>query len=78
MYQYAFNDQDKKIPINDEGVQLFKQIIKKFSQIYDPERFPNPKLQVKLQSVETLALDLDVRDPPQDETREHYNDRSLI
>ncbi|KAL2727514.1 X-ray repair cross-complementing protein 6-like [Vespula maculifrons] len=68
MYQYAFNDQDKKIPINDEGVQLFKQIIKKFSQIYDPERFPNPKLQVKLQSVETLALDLDVRDPPQDET----------
>lgn len=73
MYQYAYNDQDKNIPIDDEGVQLFKEIIKKSSEIYDPECFPNPRLTFKLQSVETLALDLNVRDPPKDETREHYN-----
>ncbi|KAI4501204.1 hypothetical protein M0802_003577 [Mischocyttarus mexicanus] len=68
MYNYAYNDQDNKVPINHEAVELFEKIIKKSSQIYDPQNFPNPKLQVKLCSVETLALDLDVQAPPQDYT----------
>ncbi|XP_047350983.1 X-ray repair cross-complementing protein 6-like isoform X2 [Vespa velutina] len=68
MYQYTYNDEDKTVPINYEGVELFEQIIEKSSKIYEPENFPNPKLSYKLQSVETLALDLDVQDPPKDET----------
>ncbi|XP_014607026.1 PREDICTED: X-ray repair cross-complementing protein 6-like [Polistes canadensis] len=68
MYTYAYDDKDKKVPINHEAVELFEKIIKKSTQIYDPEKYPNPALQVKLQSIETLALDLDVRDPPEDLT----------
>lgn len=66
--QYVYNNEDKKPPINDEAVHLFKKIIKRTQTIYDPETFPNPKLQVKLQSLETLALDLDTQDPPPDST----------
>ncbi|XP_043491697.1 X-ray repair cross-complementing protein 6-like [Polistes fuscatus] len=68
MYEYAYDDQDNKVPINHEAVELFEKIIKKSTQIYDPEKYPNPALQVKLQSIETLALNLDVRDPPEDLT----------
>lgn len=68
MYEYAYDDQDNKVPINHEAVELFEKIIKKSIQIYDPEKYPNPALQVKLQSIETLALNLDVRDPPEDLT----------
>ncbi|XP_015185508.1 PREDICTED: X-ray repair cross-complementing protein 6-like [Polistes dominula] len=68
MYEHAYNDQDNKVPINHEAVELFEKMIKKSTQIYDPEKYPNPALQVKLQSIETLALDLDVRDPPEDLT----------
>ncbi|KAK2584497.1 hypothetical protein KPH14_006870 [Odynerus spinipes] len=67
-YQYIYDGQNKKPPINQEGVQLFKKLIKKTLVTYHPEQYPNPKLQVTLQNVETLALDLDARDPPEDKT----------
>lgn len=67
-YSYVYNDTDKKPPINPEGVRLFKKIFKRTRSVFDPEHYPNPKLQVMLHNLETLALDLESREPPEDRT----------
>ncbi|KAG7209730.1 hypothetical protein KM043_011363 [Ampulex compressa] len=70
--QYAYNESDKKPPTNSAGIEFLKKLIKKLRFGFDPECFPNPKLQAQLQTLKTLALDLEKSDPPLDLTVPHY------
>lgn len=65
---YIYDDV-RKPPIDPEGVEVLEQLIEKLSFEYNPKLFSNPKLQVQLQTVETLALDLEQLEPPPDNTR---------
>ncbi|CAK9829503.1 X-ray repair cross-complementing protein 6 [Anthophora retusa] len=57
-----------KPPSNPNGIELFKKIIAKLSIKYDPKLFSNPKLQAQIQTIETLALDLEKREDLVDDT----------
>ncbi|XP_017755107.1 PREDICTED: X-ray repair cross-complementing protein 6-like [Eufriesea mexicana] len=65
---YIYDNNDTKPPIDPNGIELLENIIKKLSIEYNPKLFPNPKLKVQLQTVETLALDLEQQEPPPDGT----------
>ncbi|KAF3423285.1 hypothetical protein E2986_07960 [Frieseomelitta varia] len=65
---YIYDDV-RKPPTDPEGVEVLEQLIEKLSFEYNPKLFSNPKLQVQLQTVETLALDLEQLEPPLDNTR---------
>lgn len=69
MSDYMYDNKSRKPPINAKGVKLLQELINKLSIEYDPKLYPNPKLQHQLQTVETLALDLEKRQPPPDDTR---------
>lgn len=56
---FIYNHNEKKPPIEPNGVELLKNIMKKLNIEYNPKLFSNPKLQIQLQIVETLALDLE-------------------
>ncbi|XP_061937553.1 X-ray repair cross-complementing protein 6 [Apis cerana] len=56
---FIYNHNEKKPPIESNGVELLKNIMKKLNIEYNPKLFSNPKLQIQLQIVETLALDLE-------------------
>ncbi|XP_076640019.1 X-ray repair cross-complementing protein 6 [Colletes latitarsis] len=65
--KYICNNNSK--PSADQNrVELLKKIIKKIRIRYDPALFSNPKLQVQLQTIETLALDLEQGESPPDDT----------
>ena len=68
---YIYDDV-RKVPTDPEGVEVLEQLIEKLSFEYNPELFSNPKLQVQLQTVETLALDLEQLEPPLDNTCKLY------
>lgn len=68
---YIYDD-IRKPPIDPEGVEVLEQLIEKLSFEYNPKLFSNPKLQVQLQAVETLALDLEQPKPPLDNTCKLY------
>ena len=68
---YIYND-ERKAPTDPEGVEVLEQLIEKLSFEYNPKFFSNPKLQVQIQSVETLALDLEQPELPPDATCKLY------
>ncbi|XP_043790143.1 X-ray repair cross-complementing protein 6-like isoform X1 [Apis laboriosa] len=57
--EFIYNHNERKPPIEPNAVELLKNIMKKLNIEYNPKLFSNPKLQVQLQIVETLALDLE-------------------
>lgn len=65
---YIYDGDFQKPPTEPEGVALLEKIIQKLRIRYDPEMFPNPKLQVQLQTLETVALDLEEQELPEDAT----------
>lgn len=65
--QYIYDDKYQP-PTNPEGIDLMAKIAKRLRMIYDPTRFPNPKLRLQLQTIETYGLDLEKMDPPADPT----------
>lgn len=64
--EHIYDDNENKPPSDPNGIELLEKMIKKLKIQYDPELFSNPKLQVQLQTVETLALDLEQSEPPPD------------
>ncbi|CAL7939944.1 unnamed protein product [Xylocopa violacea] len=65
---YLYDNNERKAPIDPEGVKLLEKMIKKLNFEYSPILFSNPTLQVQLEFLETLALDLEQRKPPPDDT----------
>ncbi|XP_076670397.1 X-ray repair cross-complementing protein 6 [Andrena cerasifolii] len=66
--EHIYDDNENKPPSDPNGIELLEKIIQKIQVQYDPELFSNPKLQVQLQTVETLALDLEQGELPPDPT----------
>ncbi|XP_076287611.1 X-ray repair cross-complementing protein 6 isoform X2 [Lasioglossum baleicum] len=65
--KYKYNDENKK-PTEPHEIELMEKMVKKLQIHYDPTMFSNPNLKAQLQMVETLALDLEKSEPPQDDT----------
>ena len=66
--EHIYDDNKNKPPSDPNGIKLLEKMIQKLKIQYDPEQFSNPKFQVQLQTVETLALDLEQGEPPPDDT----------
>ncbi|XP_053979347.1 X-ray repair cross-complementing protein 6-like isoform X1 [Hylaeus volcanicus] len=66
--KYMYDNNDNKPPADSKKVELLQAMIKRLRIQYDPTLFSNPKLQAQLQTVETLALDLEQREPLPDDT----------
>ena len=66
--EHIYDDNENKPPSDPNGIKLLEKMIQKLQIQYDPELFSNPKFQVQLQTVETLALDLEEGEPPPDHT----------
>ncbi|XP_043279543.1 X-ray repair cross-complementing protein 5 [Venturia canescens] len=70
-------DNEKPLPVDEKGVSVMKQVIKKLSMEWDPTNFSNPKIKRKMDYIQTLALDREFT-RPFDSTRpdkEAINDR---
>nr|XP_003703430.1 PREDICTED: X-ray repair cross-complementing protein 6-like [Megachile rotundata] len=68
LMEYIYDDSKNVPPTDANGIGLLEKMINKLSVDYNPNMFFNPKLQVQLQTIETLALGLEQRDPPPDTT----------
>ncbi|XP_076242694.1 X-ray repair cross-complementing protein 6 [Calliopsis andreniformis] len=77
--EYIYDQDNHKPPSDPNGIEVLEKIIEKLTIEYNPDLFPNPKLQVQLQNIETLALDFEPQDPPPDNTLRDPNEmRELI
>ncbi|XP_017794257.1 PREDICTED: X-ray repair cross-complementing protein 6-like [Habropoda laboriosa] len=66
--EHIYDNKEKKLPFNPNGIKLLKKIIEKLSIEYNPKLFSNPKLQVQIEAIETLALDSEKPEDKVDDT----------
>lgn len=67
-----FNFKNRRLPVNDDQVNLMKKIIRKLQFVKEhPITVFNPRLQMQREHIEALALELPLDDPPVDGTLPH-------
>nr|XP_034180850.1 X-ray repair cross-complementing protein 5-like [Osmia lignaria] len=66
--EYIYDDNNNLAPTDANGIEVLEKMINELSIEYNSNLFSNPKLQAQLQTVETLALQLENSDPIIDTT----------